>query len=760
MTTALVWMLGMAGAFGPQAGPAPDRQVAAAEVKPEGRPAALPPIRWNFTSMLPGEEPLRPLVPAHPLTTEEERKIESKKLFTIGYMLAERKHLAEALDAYRKALDHDPQSLAVLEQIVPLCLQLDRGQEAMDYCRRALKLNPTNVELLHLRALYQKELGDVAGAIEMLEQALAAPGLQDAKGAVFLEMQLELAQLYSRQRNPEGTIRAMQAVIDVIENPRKYKLDDVTRLQLTNRQARYYDILGRALRESKNFDEAIRVLRKGRDLEGKESRLTLAIAQTLFDAGKFDEAMSELDKYLELQMQDEESLALLAKLLEKAGKSDELLTRLETMLKRDPHNNVRRRFYAQQLIAAGRATQAEEELLKVAKEPEAVALLAELYRTTSQPKKLIELLARGVSPEGGDNERRQAALRQLPVLAKDKAMLDKVADVARKGGVDEKLRFFADYIVAHAFKEAGNVDGAIEFYRRAIAAQAANILLHLELGDLLLKQERYDELITFARDAIKNQVADFELYDLLVRGLEMQGKTDEAVQTLRNYISKANDPEEAVRAEMSLAWVYQHAQQWDKAIEVCQRVIREHRSVERVAYARYMMANVYTLKGETARAEKELLQLVEGGSDKVTAGIQAAASNDLGYLWADAGKNLDQAEQMIRSAVRSKPNNAAYLDSLGWVLFKKGKNAEAVEYLRKAVELEYDADGVIWDHLGDALMANGNAAEARQAWQKAVEFYKKDSREREGNKKTQIEEKIRLLDSSKPPKEGAAKPAP
>ena len=57
----------------------------------------------------------------------------------------------------------------------------------------------------------------------------------------------------------------------------------------------------------------------------------------------------------------------------------------------------------------------------------------------------------------------------------------------------------------------------------------------------------------------------------------------------------------------------------------------------------------------------------------------AGVNNDLGYLYADQGKNLEKAEAMIRKAVQEEPDNGAYLDSLGWVLFKRGKVKEAVE---------------------------------------------------------------------------------
>ena len=61
--------------------------------------------------------------------------------------------------------------------------------------------------------------------------------------------------------------------------------------------------------------------------------------------------------------------------------------------------------------------------------------------------------------------------------------------------------------------------------------------------------------------------------------------------------------------------------------------------------------------------------------------MMPARNNDLGYLYAEQGKNLEKAEAMIRKALLEDKSNRAYLDSLGWVLFKRGKAKEALEPL-------------------------------------------------------------------------------
>ena len=95
--------------------------------------------------------------------------------------------------------------------------------------------------------------------------------------------------------------------------------------------------------------------------------------------------------------------------------------------------------------------------------------------------------------------------------------------------------------------------------------------------------------------------------------------------------------------------------------------------------------------------------------------------NYLGYSWADMGKNLAQARQMIEKAVQRRPNDGAMVDSLGWVMLRQGDTADAVKTLERAVELEPE-DASINGHLGDAYQAAGRKLEAAYQWRRALTF--------------------------------------
>ena len=98
---------------------------------------------------------------------------------------------------------------------------------------------------------------------------------------------------------------------------------------------------------------------------------------------------------------------------------------------------------------------------------------------------------------------------------------------------------------------------------------------------------------------------------------------------------------------------------------------------------------------------------------------QPLVLNYLGYSWVDQGRNLKQAMELIRKAVKLDPNDGYFVDSLGWAHYRLGNYPKAVEHLERAVELRPD-DPVINDHLGDAYWRVGRQFEAKYQWSQAL----------------------------------------
>ena len=129
----------------------------------------------------------------------------------------------------------------------------------------------------------------------------------------------------------------------------------------------------------------------------------------------------------------------------------------------------------------------------------------------------------------------------------------------------------------------------------------------------------------------------------------------------------------------------------------------------------YLLASIYHDIGQAPMWEEVLGQVLAADQTNVP------ASNDLGFAWAEAGKNLDRAEQMIRVAVAAEPDNQAFLDSLGWVLYKRGRFAEAAGYFEQAANPAQNPDPEVLDHFGDVLYRMGRRDEAQKQWQRSLQ---------------------------------------
>lgn len=99
----------------------------------------------------------------------------------------------------------------------------------------------------------------------------------------------------------------------------------------------------------------------------------------------------------------------------------------------------------------------------------------------------------------------------------------------------------------------------------------------------------------------------------------------------------------------------------------------------------------------------------------------ADALNFLGYSWVERGENLDEAFEMIRTAVRLEPDSGAIIDSLGWAHYKLEQYEEAMIYLENATEKDPNS-ATITDHLGDVYWKLGRKREAGYQWRRALDL--------------------------------------
>jgi tetratricopeptide (TPR) repeat protein len=93
------------------------------------------------------------------------------------------------------------------------------------------------------------------------------------------------------------------------------------------------------------------------------------------------------------------------------------------------------------------------------------------------------------------------------------------------------------------------------------------------------------------------------------------------------------------------------------------------------------------------------------------------AYNALGYSLAERKLRLQEAYELINTALTLAPEDPFIMDSMGWVQFRLGRLDEAERQLRRAYELRPDPE--IAAHLGEVLWVKGQREDAKKFWRDA-----------------------------------------
>jgi predicted Zn-dependent protease len=118
-------------------------------------------------------------------------------------------------------------------------------------------------------------------------------------------------------------------------------------------------------------------------------------------------------------------------------------------------------------------------------------------------------------------------------------------------------------------------------------------------------------------------------------------------------------------------------------------------------------------QGKTAEAQQCYSEAIRLDPDFFAAG------NNLAYILAEEGRELDTALNLAQNARRRQPENPNIADTLGWVYYKRGNLVLARDQLQFAVSKEPD-NPVLQYHLGMIYKENKQMKEAEAALKKAV----------------------------------------
>jgi tetratricopeptide (TPR) repeat protein len=720
-------------------------------------------------------------VPIKPATRRELDHLEAVKLYGRGVALEHQNRLIEATRTFEEARRLDPDSAAVHRALVPLYFALDRLDDALASCQRVLELDPDDFETGYRYARHLRMLGRRKQAAAVLTRIAACPRLKE-RLEVRAQIFYDLGQLQEEAGELDKAEKSLREVLAILDHPAALmEQGPYNRDEIVAQAAETHERLGKLYLKSQKSAEAIAEFQAALKKDPlRSARLALNLAEMYVAQGDPQKALEQVEQYLRSQPQGMEGYELRIQLQKRLGRAEEIVPSLERSAAADRNNQALQLLLAREYRKAGQIYQAEpiyHKLLEQSPTVEVYRGLFQLYKDEKERggERLLTELDQAIgkaSSEDGQGKKRELNEQQreeaqraavhakamLLVLREDAELVKLVLPAAiRRLSTGARLDFTTSSMLAELAGRARLYEEAEKLYRHCLQRGGRNeAQLYTGLLRVLSLAHKNREIIAVCQQGLKNARSTNRVLFYLELASAYMGlnQVRESLAAVEEAVQTA-EPELQLTCRLERAQLLSQAERHPQAIAECQALLKEYNQEGEVHKIRYVLSAIYSAAQQYDKAEEQLLLILKDDPDDAT------ANNDLGYLWADQNKKLDEAEKRIRRALEldkrqrnslmrvgldSDRDNAAFVDSLGWVLFRKGDWQGARRELEKAVSLPVgDDDPVVWDHLGDVYFRLQEMDKAGQAWRKAIALYESGGRRRPDERYREIKEKLKHL---------------
>ena len=469
----------------------------------------------------------------------------------------------------------------------------------------------------------------------------------------------------------------------------------------------------------------------------------LLLGRVLAEEGKKDRARVHLHKAVHLAPKSIDGWLALGQLELEAGRADQALEVMEAMAVAIPGESRGFRTLGTGFVERNDGPHAERALRRAVQiddgDGDAWILLAQTYDRADRFAEAEEAYAQALSrdPENVDLllAGGRAALR-MGGAARARSWFDRVLSLSDDPEIAVRVSFA--YLASDQVEEAAEVlerarqrgppeprlayyvglmHERLRRYERAAAAYAAvprssdlYVESQIRRGNALSLAGAHPRAVEALRKLAEERPDQPAAQGAYARVLERSGALREAERILRSAVAKwqTADLYEALSENL------QRQGRGGEAVKLLEEAVRERPEEQGL---RFVLGAAYERDGELEQSLAHLRAALTTNPDNPT------VLNFIGYTLAEHGRDLDEAEGMVRRALELKPGTGAYLDSLGWVYFRRGDNDQALSLLEQAAALEPD-EPVIADHLGDAYSRAARKADAARWYRNALESLK------------------------------------
>jgi tetratricopeptide (TPR) repeat protein len=408
--------------------------------------------------------------------------------------------------------------------------------------------------------------------------------------------------------------------------------------------------------------DAVTALKAALDARPDWAEAHYLLGATFAAQKQYSEARSELARALDLDPGLADANQVLAQVHDRLGEHEYAIEVGRRFLKQHPDDVKLHLLVAQNLV-------------QLAKLDDALAELSAIPEDQRSPE-IEYALGRIYLGKGQEKTAREHLLLANEQLPNQPDVLENLLELDRR----EKAEAASSKDAARIAKAQEGLEASLQRIQAAVEANPNDSRL-IQLGGVVA--------------VIENRLEDAEA--AFRKAFELNPKDRSAVERLARFYAATNRTPQTIEV-------------YEQAIQARPDDAQFH----------HYLGMLYELRGNSEQA-----------IDRYESAIRidpnlAEAKNNLAYILADKGTNLDRALDLAQDAKTLLPNNPSVSDTLGWVLFKRKVPGAAISYLKEAEAATSERDaslGQVRYHLAVAYEANGDKQEAVAAVDRSLSAF-------------------------------------
>ncbi|MDA0738723.1 MAG: tetratricopeptide repeat protein [Nitrospirae bacterium] len=602
-----------------------------------------------------------------------------------GRSLIIEKEFNQGVEEFQQAIELDADNVNTYIDLAKAYIGMKDTEAAFDTLNQGLAKHPKSVELI-------LALGDISLVTGKADDAEA-----QYRKAIELDpeneaLSIKLARFYQFLRKWE------QAEETLLLNVKNHPQSDVAQVQM----GEFYVYLGQRDKAITHFQQAL-------DLKPESESAQEKIITYYLDGGQIEQAEPLIQAILEKDKKNLLGRVTNARVKVMKGTVAEAIADLQRVVKEEPRMAIAHHYLGVAFAANNDGAQAVREL------SEAVKLDPSMIPARNA-------LAGIRLAEGSYDlaiEQAQAAFKLNP---RNLPSVRVLAEAFFRKGEIAKAKKVYEAIVGNIPTDASShyrlglisgrdkdLKGALGHFEKAVEGNPNFVQAVSQIAAVYLTLGKAEQ----ARERVMQQikvVPENPLFHNLLGGLWMQAKNmEEAEQSFRDAINI----DDAVQISyMNLAELYRRTDRVDEAVKEYEMALVKNPKL----VSAHMMLGMIAEKRDDLSGAKQHYQ----ESLKINESF-APAANNLAWILAEEGTNLDEALSYAQIAREQAPSDPNIADTLGWIYYKKNAYLKAVSFLNEAADKLQD-NPIIHYHLGMTQLKKGDTAAAKKALNTALKL--------------------------------------